>query len=47
MKRELVTPRANWREDCEAVGFTYHSIDGTYWDESRCYRFGADEIDTL
>jgi glutathionylspermidine synthase len=47
MKRELISPRANWREDCEAVGFTYHSIDGTYWDESRCYRFTADEIDTL
>ena len=47
MKRELVTPRVNWREDCEAVGFTYHTIDGTYWDESRCYRFSADEIDTL
>src|SRR6516225_10498493 len=28
MDREVMTPRANWREDCEAVGFTYHSIDG-------------------
>jgi glutathionylspermidine synthase len=47
MQRELITPRANWREDCEEIGFTYHSVDGTYWDESRCYRFSADEIDTL
>jgi glutathionylspermidine synthase len=47
MQRELVTPRANWREDCELIGFTYHSIDGTYWDESRCYRFTSEEIDTL
>jgi glutathionylspermidine synthase len=47
MIREDVTPRPNWREDCEEIGFTYHSIDGTYWDESRCYRFTADEIDTL
>jgi len=47
MIRENVTPRPNWRADCEAVGFNYHSIDGTYWDESRCYRFTADEIDTL
>ncbi len=47
MIRENATPRPNWREDCEAIGFTYHSIDGTYWDESRCYRFTADEIDTL
>ena len=24
-----------------------HSIDGTYWDESRCYRFTVEEIDRL
>ncbi len=47
MIRELVTPRPNWQEDCEAIGFSYHSIDGTYWDESRCYRFATDEIDAL
>jgi len=47
MIRETVTPRANWREDCEAIGFSYHSIDGTYWDESHCYRFTNGEIDTL
>ena len=47
MNRELITPRANWREDCEEAGFSYHSIDGVYWDESRCYRFTADEIDGL
>ncbi len=47
MIRETMTPRAHWRDDCEAIGFAYHSIDGVYWDESRCYRFTADEIDTL
>ena len=47
MERELRTPRSDWREACDSVGFTYHSIDGTYWDESRCYRFTADEIDVL
>jgi glutathionylspermidine synthase len=47
MIREDVKPRPNWREDCEEIGFSYHSIDGTYWDESHCYRFTADEIDTL
>lgn len=36
----------------ERVGFRYHSIDadggtGIYWDESRCYRFTAAEIDAL
>ena len=47
MIRDHVAPRPNWQADCEEIGFTYHSIDGTYWDESRCYRFTADEIDTL
>jgi len=45
--RESRTPRPNWREDCEAVGFSFHSMDGVYWDESHCYRFTADEIDEL
>ena len=47
MIRNHVAPRANWQADCEEIGFSYHSIDGTYWDESRCYQFTADEIDTL
>ena len=47
MERLDLTPRANWREDCEAVGFTYHSMDGVYWDEAHCYRFTAAQIDEL
>ena len=47
MERLEVTPRPNWREDCEAVGFTYHSMDGVYWDEAHCYRFSAAQIDEL
>jgi glutathionylspermidine synthase len=47
MERLEVTPRPNWREDCEAVGFTYHSMDGVYWDEVHCYRFTAAQIDEL
>ena len=47
MERLEVTPRVNWREDCEAVGFTYHSMDGVYWDEAHCYRFTAAQIDEL
>ncbi|HEX9302385.1 MAG TPA: glutathionylspermidine synthase family protein [Casimicrobiaceae bacterium] len=41
------TPRPDWIAQCEKVGFSYHSLDGTYWDESRCYRFSAAEIDAL
>ncbi len=47
MERELRTPRADWVAQCENVGFTYHSLDGTYWDETRCYRFTAAEVDVL
>ena len=47
MERLDLTPRPNWREDCESVGFTYHSMDGVYWDEAHCYRFSAAQIDEL
>jgi glutathionylspermidine synthase len=47
MQRLDVTPRAQWQEDCAAVGFTFHSMDGVYWDEAHCYRFTAGEVDTL
>ena len=47
MQRLDVAPRPHWREDCAAVGFTFHSMDGVYWDEAHCYRFTADEVDTL
>jgi glutathionylspermidine synthase len=47
MERLEVAPRPNWREDCEAVGFTYHSMDGVYWDEAHCYRFTTAQIDVL
>lgn len=47
MVRQPSTPRADWRARCESVGFDFHTIDGTYWDESVCYRFDADGIDAL
>ncbi len=48
MQRHRCTPRADWREKVEQVGLTYHSHEnGCYWDESACYEFTADEIDTL
>jgi glutathionylspermidine synthase len=47
MRRELLAPRAAWQGDMESIGFHYHSIDGTYWDESRCYVFESSEIDQL
>ena len=47
MKRERIAPRSDWQRKVEDLGFMYHSIDGVYWDESACYRFAADEVDTL
>ena len=47
MEREMRAPRPDWIAQCEKVGFAYHSLDGTYWDESRCYRFAAAEVDAL
>jgi len=47
MQREALVPRAGWQREMESIGFHFHSIDGTYWDESRCYRFTAAQIDTL
>src|SRR5260221_2235992 len=48
MLREKRTPRADWPQKVEALGFDFHTIAGeVYWDESACYRFSAAEIDTL
>ena len=48
MQREAIAPRPDWREKVESVGLAYHTIGGeTYWDESACYRFTADEVDRL
>lgn len=47
MERLAIPPRPGWQQRCEAVGFSFHSVDGRYWDESACYRFTAAEIDQL
>jgi glutathionylspermidine synthase len=47
MQRSRITPRRDWQAQLEAVGFSFHSLDGGYWDESACYRFTADEVDVL
>jgi len=47
MRRETRQPRANWRSRCEEAGFFFHSMGGTYWDESACYSFSSSQIDLL
>ncbi|MBC3919632.1 glutathionylspermidine synthase family protein [Undibacterium sp. CY18W] len=47
MIRTSLTPRAGWQQQFESLGFSYHSIDGLYWDERYAYCFTAEQIDVL
>ena len=48
MQRHRSNPRPDWREQVEALGFTYHSHEeGPYWDESACYELTAREVNAL
>lgn len=47
MRRVGMQPRANWIEKVEALGFTFHSLDAIYWDESAAYSFSMDQINAL
>lgn len=47
MERIALTPRPDWREKMESIGFDFHTLDDVYWDESACYRFSAAEVDLL
>lgn len=44
MKRIYVTPRADYQEKIEKLGFDFH---GNYWREEACYQFTADEVEML
>jgi glutathionylspermidine synthase len=39
-----IPTRENWQEKVEALGFTFHSLNNLYWDESRAYEFTMEEI---
>lgn len=54
MKRHIITPRPNWIEKAEEIGFTYHTSgtasedgDGTYWDESIAYEFSVKDVEQI
>lgn len=48
MRRERISPRPDWHQRVEAIGFGFHTLDGKpYWREDACYVFGEAEIDTL
>jgi glutathionylspermidine synthase len=47
MERHASSPRADWQAKFTALGFSFHSADGGYWNEAACYRFSSSEIDEL
>lgn len=48
MRRETCTPRTDWRDKLESLGFAFHTIDGQpYWREDARYVFDAREIDVV
>lgn len=47
MQRHALSPRPDWQAKVEQLGLIFHSPNGPYWDESACYQFTANEIDTL
>ncbi len=44
MKRITTTPRNNWQEAVEKLGFGFHTSNVPYWDETVYYQFSMDEI---
>ncbi|MGL4766475.1 MAG: glutathionylspermidine synthase family protein [Formosimonas sp.] len=47
MRRVLQTPRADWPQRMERIGFHFHSMDGLYWREDYAYEFSERQIDEL
>ncbi len=47
MRRIIAPVRDNWKKKVESLGFSFHTLDGTYWDESAYYQFSSAEVDTL
>ena len=47
MRRLNAVIREDWKKKVEALGFGFHTMDGTYWDESAYYQFSGAEVDVL
>ncbi|WP_108887487.1 glutathionylspermidine synthase family protein [Pseudoprimorskyibacter insulae] len=47
MQKQHLPERTNWRETAEQLGFTFADMHGEpYWDETSCYAFTLDEVET-
>lgn len=47
MQRILNTPRPDWQKKVEALGFSFHTLEGIYWDESAYYQIDYDQVEIL
>ncbi len=47
MVRHQITPRFNWQDRVEQLGFGFHTTEDLYWDESACYSFPTAEIEQI
>ena len=47
MYRIPQAPRSNWQERVESLGFMFHSVGGTYWDESTSYILSMDDVNLI
>ncbi|HTZ16984.1 MAG TPA: glutathionylspermidine synthase family protein [Dissulfurispiraceae bacterium] len=47
MKRLVVPKRRDWQRKFDELGFTFHSMGGSYWSEGICYEFSSGQIDHL
>jgi glutathionylspermidine synthase len=48
MQRKIITPRPNWEEKLEKIGFLfYHTPEGPYWDESAFYTFSNRDVELI
>lgn len=46
MRRVVSTPRQNWMQLADSLGFKFHTISGApYWDESAYYQFTLSQIE--
>lgn len=47
MKRYQIDPRTDWQQKVENIGFGFHTLDTTYWDESVYYELSMSEVDKI
>ena len=47
MEKRKSTIRSEWKKKVEDLGFSFHSMGGTYWDESSYFHFSSSDVEKL